>query len=88
MTLSKIFKITERINLKFDANAFNIFNRTNFVLATQGGGAHNQYAHFDPNAGPLVDSVPLGGLVATGNFGRAAGTLNSRNMQFGLKLSF
>ena len=68
MTLSKTFKFTERVNLKFDAAAFNIFNRANFLLATQGGGAHNQ--------------------PRTGNFGQAAGTLNARNLQIGLKLSF
>lgn len=79
MTLSKIFKITERVNMKFDAQAFNIFNHTNFLLATQGGGAHNQYAHNDPVSGSLVP---------TGSFGKAAGTLNARNLQVGLKLSF
>jgi hypothetical protein len=68
MTLSKTVKFTERLNLKFDANAFNIFNRTNFILATAGAGAHNKYY--------------------TGDFGQAAGTLNPRQMQFGLKLSF
>lgn len=68
MALSKTFKFTERVNLKFDAQGFNVFNRTNFVLATAGGGAHNQ-----PR---LAD------------FGQAAGTLNERQLQFGLKLSF
>jgi hypothetical protein len=68
MTLAKSFKFTERVNLKFEAAAFNIFNRANFVLATAGGGAHNH--------------------VTDGSFGKAAGTLNSRNMQIGLKLSF
>jgi hypothetical protein len=68
MTLSKTFKFTERVNMKFDANGFNVFNRTNFILATQGGGAHNNYTR--------------------GNFGEAAGTLNARNLQFGLKLTF
>ncbi len=68
MTLSKTFKFTERVNMKFDAAAFNIFNRANFLLATAGGGAHNK-----PTAG---------------SFGQAAGTLNARNMQIGLKLSF
>ncbi len=43
MTLSKTFKITERMSLKFDANAFNVFNRANFILATAGGGANNKY---------------------------------------------
>jgi outer membrane receptor for ferrienterochelin and colicin len=79
MTLSKTFKITERVNMKFDANAFNVFNRTNFILATSGGGANNRYAAVDPNTGALV---PIS------NFGQAAGTLNAREMQFGLKFSF
>jgi outer membrane receptor for ferrienterochelin and colicin len=68
MALSKTFKFTERVNLKFDAQGFNVFNRANFVLATAGGGAHNQ--------------------PRQSNFGTAAGTLNERQLQFGLKLSF
>ena len=68
MTLGKVFKFTERVNLKFDAQAFNIFNRANFILATAGGGAHNK--------------------ITDGSFGQAAGTLNARNLQLGLKLSF
>jgi outer membrane receptor for ferrienterochelin and colicin len=79
MTLSKVFKITERVNLKFDANAFNIFNRANFILATAGGGANNTYFHTNPVSGSFD---------TTTNFGKAAGTLNARNMQVGLKLSF
>ena len=69
MTLSKTFKFTERVNMKFDANGFNVFNRTNFILATAGGGAHNNY-------------------TSSRNFGQAAGTLNPRELQFGVKLSF
>jgi hypothetical protein len=68
MTLAKTFKLTERFNLKFETQGFNVFNRANFVLATQGGGAHNKQT--------------------SGNFGQAAGTLNARAIQFGLKLSF
>jgi outer membrane receptor for ferrienterochelin and colicin len=79
MTLSKIFKITERVNMKFDVNAFNIFNHTNFILATAGGGANNQYAHTNPVTGSFDPTL---------NFGKAAGTLNARNLQLGLKVSF
>jgi hypothetical protein len=68
MTLGKTFHFTERVNLKFEAQGFNIFNRANFLLATQGGGAHNK--------------------ITDGAFGQAAGTLNARNLQLGLKLSF
>jgi len=84
MTLSKIFKLTERVSMKFDANAFNVFNRANFVLATAGGGANNKYAATgaDPNRAGVNDLQPIG------NFGQAAGTLNAREMQFGVKFSF
>jgi hypothetical protein len=68
MTLAKVFKFTERVNLKFEGQAFNVFNRANFLLATAGGGAHNK--------------------ITDGKFGQAAGTLNARNLQLGLKLSF
>jgi hypothetical protein len=68
MTLAKNFKLTERFNLKFESQFFNIFNRANFVLASGGGTGHND--------------------VRDGDFGKAGGTLNPRNIQFGLRLSF
>jgi outer membrane receptor protein involved in Fe transport len=72
MSLFKNFKVTERVNLQFRAEGFNVFNHTNFVLANSGQAAlettHNQFA--------------------IGNFGQAGGALNPRNLQFGLKLSF
>jgi outer membrane receptor protein involved in Fe transport len=68
MTLSKTFAITERVKMKFDANGFNVFNHTNFLLAGVGGGAHNNFTR--------------------ANFGQAAATLNPRELQFGLKVSF
>jgi Carboxypeptidase regulatory-like domain/TonB dependent receptor len=68
MTLGKVFKITEKVNFKFEAQGFNVFNRANFLLATAGGAGHND--------------------IRDSNFGKAAGTLNARNLQFGLRLSF
>ena len=68
MTLAKNFKFTERVGLRFEAQAFNIFNHANFLMATTGGGAHN--------------------FITDGAFGQAAGTLNARNLQLGLKLTF
>lgn len=68
MSLLKNIKITERVRLQFRSEFFNIFNHTNFVLATFGAGANNK--------------------VNVSNFGQAGGTLNARNIQFGLKLSF
>jgi outer membrane receptor protein involved in Fe transport len=68
MTLSKIFKITEKVNMKFDANGFNVFNHTNFLLASAGGNANNNFTR--------------------GQFGQAKATLNPRELQFGVKISF
>jgi outer membrane receptor protein involved in Fe transport len=68
MTLSKIFKITERVSMKFDANGFNVFNRANFLLANVGGGANNNFTRVQ--------------------FGQAKTTLNPRELQFGVKISF
>jgi hypothetical protein len=42
LTLSKNFKLTERFNLKFDAAAFNVFNRVNYLLATNSATTHNE----------------------------------------------
>ena len=72
LTLSKNFRLTERFNLKFDAAAFNVFNHTNFVLATAGGHGHNTLAD------------PLFGQAG----GTSVGNIGPRIMQFGLKLSF
>jgi hypothetical protein len=66
--LGKRFKLTERVRLKFEAQAFNIFNRPNFILATSGGAGHNK----------ITDT----------SFGQAGGTLDPRELQLGLKLSF
>ena len=68
MSLLKSIKVTEKVNLQFRSEFFNIFNHTNFVLATAGGAGHNR--------------------INAGQFGKAGGTLNARNIQFGLKLSF
>jgi hypothetical protein len=44
MSLTKNFRLTERFNMKFDASAFNLFNRTNFILATGGTANKNNVA--------------------------------------------
>jgi hypothetical protein len=57
LTMSKIFKLTERVNMKFDAAGFNVFNRTNFELATAatGGSTNNRInrANFGRAGGTL-----------------------------------
>jgi hypothetical protein len=67
MTLAKTFKTTETTNLRFEVAAFNLFNRTNFVLATSGGGAHNDIrsTEFGKAAGTLGARQLQAGLKFT-----------------------
>jgi len=55
MTLAKVFKLTERANMKFEWQAFNVFNRANFLLAVAGGGANNHltFTNFGKAGGTL-----------------------------------
>jgi hypothetical protein len=55
MTMGKIFKITERVNLKFEAQGFNVFNRANFILATPQASAHNKTT--DPFFGQAASTL-------------------------------
>ena len=56
LTLSKNFKLTERFNLKFDAAAFDVFNRANFVIGTATALGHNEIR--DPLFGAAAGTLP------------------------------
>jgi outer membrane receptor protein involved in Fe transport len=69
-SLFKNFRLSDRFRLQFRAEAFNIFNHTNFQLGVANSG------------------LPGNNHVDRPQFGKAGGTFNPRNLQFGLKLSF
>jgi hypothetical protein len=68
-SIFKTFRISDRFQMQFRAEAFNFFNYTNFQLCG--------------TIGPVN-----GNNLNNPQFGKAGGTANPRNLQFGLKLSF
>ena len=70
ISLFKNFRLSDRFQLQFRAEAFNIFNHTNFQLG-------------NASVGPTGNNN-----LNSSQFGKAGGTFNPRNLQFGLKLSF
>jgi hypothetical protein len=75
-SLNKNWRMHERYNLQFRAEAFNLFNHPNFVgfntgLSFQGNQSASGY-----------------GTIQNGAFGTLTATQNHREIQFGLKLSF
>ena len=70
LSLAKKFNLSERVNLRFRAEFFNVFNHTNFNT---------------PN--PVVYTAATGGPSPTAGVITSTAT-TSRQIQFGLKLSF
>jgi hypothetical protein len=74
-------KITERTALEFRAEFFNIFNHPNFAVPTNTTGPNG--------AGGNGDAIFLGPTTLAGNAGQIFSTVSSsRQIQFGLRLSF
>jgi len=74
-SLSKKFELSERFNLSFRSEFFNIFNHPNFGLPNFGSGGGSSGAGF-------VD-VPGGNQIT-----QTANPDVQREIQFGLKLEF
>ena len=89
LTLSKRFAITERINVQFRAEAYNIFNRANFDLPV---------ARLNNVLGTATNQLQPGQPYtsgAGGTFGQIQGTVEkvvglgaSRQLQLSLRLNF
>ena len=90
MTLDKKFHITERVNVEFRSELFNLFNRANFApppvrLSNALGTGNNQ----------LQPGQPYSLAAAGGTFGIANGTVTkdvglgaARQIQFSLRINF
>lgn len=76
MAVHKTFNFTERVNLQFRGEFFNLFNTPGF-------------GDFARSIFRSATGAPGGGPLYNGSAGRVLGTVNtSRQIQFGLKLSF
>lgn len=81
LSLSKQIAITEKINLQFQANAFNVFNR---VVFSSGGNAQTFIINAAPpnlSAASLANSSTIFGIMTSQQNG-------PRILQLGLKLQF
>ncbi len=76
-SLSRTFRVTERISLQARAEAFNVLNHTNFVggFAPSGQAAGVSYGTASVN-------------LSSSNFGQITGAYDPRIMQFAMKLFF
>jgi hypothetical protein len=88
MAVRRTFKLTERLNLLFRAEAFNLFNHTNFgdPGAQSDGTNHLNSPNFGYSTQVLSNSLGTGG--ADGGFSSLYQIGAPRSLQFALKLQF
>jgi hypothetical protein len=78
MKLAKMFPITERVGFEFRAEAFNVFNHTEWLPIAGGGGSANSNS-----SNSQANNVLLGS-----SFLQVTGAHNPRILQLGAKLNF
>jgi hypothetical protein len=78
LSMSRVFKLKERVNLQFKAEAFNLFNRANFDLPAN---SDNGSQVFTLNSNGSFSQTPSAGKIF-----QTIG--DSRELQFVLKLIF
>lgn len=83
MSFYKNFKIGKNIDAQLRFEVFNVFNRDNFT---------NIDNTLDPTSvtldGPLDSATQILGFTPSGNFGRAQGVRDPRQVQVGIRLNF
>jgi hypothetical protein len=77
LSLNKTFTLTERFNLQFRAEAFNLFNRANFDLPSNSDDGSQIFSFDDPGFTLIQNAGRINSVVGT-----------AREVQLGLKLIF
>jgi hypothetical protein len=89
LTLQKSFRVTEKINLQFRSEIYNLFNRANFANPPAslpnnlGTGATSQ----QPGQPFALSNVGQFGVI-NGTVGRTVGLGTNRQIQFAMRLNF
>jgi hypothetical protein len=73
LSFDKLWKLSERVNAQFRAEAFNILNRTNYALPTANLGAPATFGQSQSTPDSVNPVIGTGG---------------ARRIQFGLKFTF
>ena len=89
MTLQKRFKITERTNIEFRSEIFNLFNRTNFANppSTLQSNLSSSTSSQQPGVPYSTSNVGTFGVLNS-TVGRTVGLGTSRQFQFSARLNF
>jgi hypothetical protein len=77
LSLNKNFTVTERLKVQFRAEAFNLFNRTNFDLPSNSDDGSQIFSFTNPGFAPLSNAGQITNIVG-----------NARELQLALKLVF
>jgi hypothetical protein len=90
MTLQKMFKITEASSVEFRAEAFNVFNHTQFRIFNPnlGNQANNTISCYGTQNSNYSAAGDGGSCLAGSAFLHPVDAHRPRTVQFGLKLSF
>lgn len=89
LTLQKRFKLTERMNLEFRSEIYNLFNRANFANppASLGNFLSGNAGSFQPGTPYSTTNSPNFGVI-NGTVGRTVGLGTNRQIQFAARLNF
>jgi carboxypeptidase family protein/TonB-dependent receptor-like protein len=77
LSVNKMFVLTEKLNLQFRAEAFNLFNRTNFDLPSNSDDGSQVFSFTNPGFTQLSNAGQITNIVG-----------NARELQLALKLIF
>jgi len=93
-SVGKHFKLTERVDMKFSMDFFNLFNKTQFIATSMnlslsnGGNVCSTATGFSPCAGYANNSLQWNQSQVQGNFGQNNSARDPRQIQYALKIDF